>query len=316
MSSASLAKRCAHQYTGEPSSAAGRRFAAGSSPIPAAIPELAALESQILIAFGRPFYESWFGTPAPTDAFALGAGQGRRRGGQQMHRPWGLLSVIPGARELQIELRADFLPEFINRVLPMGSAHDEISGVPGLRAKVFDTCVVLARPGRPGQVRLATTRSQWEHAAKVALRGVPVPNVLWQRYPEHCSAVEQGFQDQHGWVYDFGDDRHALISGLLRRPHVFDGKAKAEFWKLWTVADSVRIQWHGGEPHRIVIGRLLDAELDFGDALSSISSHCRCLDAQRQETYCCHAMTLTHSSGMTLILRRNPIRMIPLQPTI
>lgn len=199
----------------------------------------------------------------------------------------------------------------INTILPLGpptyaedSGDEEISGIAGLRVQVEARSTLLIRLGIPVQIRILVDRADWDHATAVALCGVPAEYVLWQRHPDCWTQRERQLDANHGWLRDFGNGNQ-LVSGMLRRIHALSGP-NTEYWHLW--ADQhLKIYWHGGVPHQTAVNRLTNSRTGL-ELMPGPYSQCRCLDDDGTETGNCGLVTLHHSSGMKLLLKRNPWR--------
>ncbi|WP_395110208.1 hypothetical protein [Actinomadura sp. SCN-SB] len=286
-------------YTGEPISTAGRhlaRMGEDEPPIPAAAEEQAALETRLLAKWGYTEYRAW---DVPFDRSA-----DRRR---KAYPPFGFRYVVPLTNELQISVHPDLLPQFIDRVLPsVDPDSGEVWGIPGLRARVHNRYVLLARPGMDARIKIWVRRTHWDNAVARALQGLELDMVAWLTRPDEWTLEETLFIERYGHLYDYRVVGNAFISGLLRRCHALHGQVYTRYWHLW-MDSVVKLEWAGGLTHRVVIDRLQDPDFGLQAALEDETWQCRCEETEGDRRNPCYWATLIDHSGLELDLRRHPI---------
>ncbi|MDQ3576895.1 MAG: hypothetical protein M3443_04690 [Actinomycetota bacterium] len=243
--------RVRQTYTNEGHSqawAAIRSLSPHSPLIPVASPAQAEFEAAILGRIG-------YGL-CPQD---LGSG---------VRQPFGIVSVIPRVRELIVSLGdcEDALAEFVAKIAPCVHEDLDFSGVEGIRARFTRSGVILHRLHVPGRIVLrGVSEADWNSALET---GFADADILGKSYMGSRTSLH----DTERWYIDKSSHRrdlspnirvaHHILSGLLRRLHLFRARSQMRFTDLWfnLLRDGavINIEWAGDLPHLDVISRITD----------------------------------------------------------
>lgn len=286
----SMARRL-QAFTGEPlQRAVGRlRAAPWEAPIPAATRAQAEFEMRFLRKVGRCAVSDGYGR-LPHDP------------------PWAMTWVSPYPQALEVNVRADALPDLVNAILPhWHESGDGPNGVAGLRFRVVPGGVELFQLELPGVIRLMrVTPRAWWRAVAVALndRAEADCTELWHSHPSRLAPEEEafarsfepGYNNTPGETYS---DVVALGSGLLRRQFVL-AQPFTPCVDLWMNPGVIELEWFNGPTHTEVIDALTDPV--FGMPTKADAS-CRC--AAGSCRYSILLKTTPAIDGGCIALRRN-----------
>lgn len=182
--------------------------------------------------------------------------------------PFGVLEVIPREGELELVLSnsRDAFTKFVSDVSPMLDRDQlGVSGFVGLRAAFRNGKTVLNRLNAPGKVIIrGVSEDDWMSALyeSFEVRDYVDSAYLGSRATLH-DAEKQDLADLPFPNQRTGD-RVAIeiLSGILRRKHIFRAQSQVKFIDLWfnfySHGADINIEWAGDLSHASLISRLLD----------------------------------------------------------
>lgn len=213
----------------------------------------------------------------------IGYGLRSEENGSTSQRAFGIRGVSATRKELSITLDSRLaLIAFACAVAPvLYPERDGVDGVPGLRVACSDRGLKLHRGTLPGSVVLVDVdAAQWAEALE---QGYDPDHLhrstyLGDRAGLHFLEARELSTSPFVNPRPHESIRFSLISGILRRPHVFHCDSWMRFTDLWfglgRDAD-INIEWAGDLSYHDVVSRLTDPRLGlplrWRDALS-----CRC----------------------------------------
>lgn len=194
---------------------------------------------------------------------------------QGLHRgtrhPFGIRSVTPRRDELEISLPDEkCFANFVSRVSPvLHDDHIATSGVPGLRVSFSRSGAALHRIHSPGKVILkGIDKSSWKTALDHAFED---PTVLREQYlgsAQELHEVEEFEITNYTYACDskhHTDAANLILSGFLRRVHMFRARSQMRFTDLWfnfyNDGAVINLEWSGDLPHIDLIRRITDRRL-------------------------------------------------------
>jgi hypothetical protein len=286
----SMARRL-RAYTGERlQRAIGRlRAAPWEAAIPAATVPQAQFEMRFLRKIGRCGVADGYGR-LPHDP------------------PWAMNWVSPYPQSLEVNVRADALPDVVNAILPHWYESGlEPGGVAGLRFRVAPGGVELFQLELPGVIRLVRVTPQaWWRAVAIAISGRADTNCteLWHSRPTRLASEEEDFARsfEPGYNNSSGETYNNIVglgSGLLRRQFVL-ARPFVPCVDLWMNPGVIELEWFNGATHAEVIDALTDPV--FGMPVRA-EAPCRCDSGWCP--YCIFLQTTLAANGGRIALRRN-----------
>lgn len=202
-----------------------------------------------------------------------------------VRHPFGIISVIPREQELELSVNDDkeSFPGFVSRIAPtFYSDRTGVSGIAGLRVSFTDEGAILRRLHGHGKIILRRIKQQfWEWALDESFgNDTTQDQYLGSRSTLH--EFEKYEIETYPPVCDTERDTQVgnlILSGILRRPHLFRARTQMRFTDLWfnhfTDNISINIEWAGDLPHCEIIKRITDRK--FGLPLFVDEEHkCYC----------------------------------------
>ena len=191
----------------------------GTAPIPAATPDLAALEALVLDRIGSCDLDLWHPGVLPFE----------------------ITSITPRPDRLTMRVPRAFLPDIIRQIMPtITDEHGEpnVGGVIGLRVTPKRGIARLRRPGLPGLIEIPATRSDWDRAVKIATDGwAEGVNPAWLTHPNRWHPGELALLEAYPDHYAPGGEQYrksAFASAVLRRlPGMCPHPETTEYHNLW-----------------------------------------------------------------------------------
>ncbi|MFI2473069.1 hypothetical protein [Nocardia xishanensis] len=201
-------------------------------------------------------------------------------------RPFGILAAFPDKGMLQLSMGTD-LGRFLISVVPILEGDFYARGIAGLRVHFTADGAVLTRFGSTATVVLRDIDAQtWREAlggqydcSAEEITEQTGDSLLCEAGELHPAELDElaAIEECRGISSDACD---LLMSGLLRRLHIFAGNPVMKFVDLWRNdcgdKSRINIEWAGHLTHKRVITGLLDETFGLPLEMAEPACYCDC----------------------------------------
>ncbi|MBF6320538.1 hypothetical protein IU453_27725 [Nocardia cyriacigeorgica] len=192
--------------------------------------------------------------------------------------PFGIVAASPSGKGLQLVVGP--LGSFLLRIVPRLET-GSVCGIPGLRVRFTNVGALLTQFGSKAVVLLRDVDAvSWRDALDGQVVSDPESlreSMLCNNEQLHPVEAEELAEIRRART-ESSDTTDRIMSGLLRRPHIFSGTPLMKFVDFWRVdsgeRSTLQIEWAGHLTHGQVIEKLIDKR--FGLPLEMVDGECCC----------------------------------------